>query len=325
MTTTSDRVESTTSARPPVDTPPHSAPSVGVVIATHNRPELMRRALDSVLSQAYDGPIEVALVYDRCEQDMTTDLSDPRRAIRVLDNSRTPGLAGARNTGILALNTELIAFCDDDDIWLPHKLQRQVDRLLIDPDAQFVTTAMLVDYQGCESVRLAGKSQVTITDLARSRMAMLHSSSFVFRRQSMLDQFGLVDETLPRSMAEDWDLLLRAARKHPIEHLDEPLVRIQWGASSYFNEAWRTKNAAALWLLEHHPEMRSDDRAAALQLGKLAFGCATLRQRRTALQHAGRSLQRNWREPRAYLAVLVIFGLSGEWVQKTLNRRGHGV
>lgn len=317
----------TTTSHAPFETdePTSWTPTVGVVIATHNRPQLMRRALQSVLSQSYEGPIEVALVYDDCAEDMTDDRSNPDRIVRVLSNIRTPGLAGARNTGILALRSELVAFCDDDDEWLPDKLQRQIDRLGASPEAHFVTTAMLVDYNGHETVRLADRSRVTLADLTRSRMAMLHSSSFVFRRQSMLDDFGLVDETIPRSMAEDWDLLLRAARQHPIEHLDEPLVRIQWGASSYFNEAWRTKNAAATWLLEHHPEMRGDDQAAALQLGKLAFGCAALHQRRTALHHVRQCLHRNWREPRAYLAVGVILGLSGEWVQKQLNRRGHGV
>lgn len=324
MTTTSDDTRAISPARSMTDEGMRP-PTVGVVIATHNRPQLMRRALQSVLEQSYDGQIEVVLVFDACDEDMTDDRSDPRRTIRVLSNTRTPGLAGARNTGILALNTELVAFCDDDDEWLPGKLQRQVDRLHASSGAQFVTTAMLVDYNGHESVRLAGRNQVTLTELTRSRMAMLHSSSFVFRRRSMLDQFGLVDETIPRSMAEDWDLLLRAARAHPIEHLDEPLVRIQWGATSYFNDAWRNKNAAASWLLEHHPEMRRDDQAAALQFGKLAFGCATLHQRRAAVRHVRRCLHRNWREPRAYLAVAVILGLSGEWVQKTLNRRGHGV
>lgn len=325
MKTTSDGFENATNTSSPMGPLSRPAPSVGVVIATHNRPQLMRRALDSVLTQAYDGPIEVVLVYDRCEQDMTTDLSNPKRTIRVLNNGRTPGLAGARNTGILALSTELVAFCDDDDVWLPQKLSRQIDRLLASPDAQFVTTAMLVDYEGRESVRLAGKDQVTITDLSRSRMAMLHSSSFMFWRQSMLDHFGLVDEDIPHSMAEDWDLLLRAARERPIEHLDEPLVRILWGQTSYFNEAWRSKNAASDWLLEHHPELLRDDRAAALHLGKLAFGHATLRERRAALNHVTQCLRRNYREPRAYIAVAVALGLSGEWVQQTLNRRGHGI
>lgn len=300
-------------------------PSVGVVIATHERPTLMRRALNSVLDQAYNGMIHVVLVFDRSEPDTTLERQDPQRTVRAVRNSRTPGLAGARNTGIMALDTDLVAFCDDDDEWMPGKLLRQVDRLLSAPDAQFVTTSMLVECAGQKTVRTADAGQVTLHDLTRSRMAMLHSSSFVFRRTAMTDGFGLVDEDIPQSMAEDWDLLLRAARECPIEHVDEPLVLIHWGATSYFNQAWASKNAARLWLLEHHPELRRDSKGYALQLGKLAFGHAVLNERRAALATAARAIRHNWHEPRGYLAVAVLSGLSGNWLQQTLNRRGHGI
>lgn len=324
VTTRTASAKPASSSTSPADGRRPEYPSVGVVIATHDRPQLMRRALNSILCQEYPGRLEVAVVFDRSEPDMEDQTARGQR-IRVLVNSRTPGLAGARNTGILAVGTELVAFCDDDDEWLPGKLQQQVNRLLEHPEAQFVTTAMLVDYQGHETVRLAGTERVTLTDLSRSRMAMLHSSSFLFRRRAMLDGFGLVDEAVPESMAEDWDLLLRASRQRPIEHVDEPLVRIQWGASSYFNDAWRTKIRAHRWLLDQHPELSSDSRAAALQNAKLAFGYAAIRQRRAALWHARDSLRRNWREPRAYLALAVTAGVSGQWIQQTLNRHGHGI
>src|SRR4029078_8727362 len=105
--------------------------------------------------------------------------------IMVLANRRTPGLAGARNTGILALDTEYVAFCDDDDQWTPDKLRRQVAALLAEPDAEMATCAMEVEYDGRTIARLAGCSRVTVGELARSRMAMLHSSSFLIRREAL--------------------------------------------------------------------------------------------------------------------------------------------
>ena len=300
-------------------------PDVGVVIATHNRPQLMREALASVRDQDYPGRIRVVLVFDRSEPDLTLEVTDDVRPVEVTTNERTPGLAGARNTGILRLDTPLVAFCDDDDVWLPGKLRAQVERLRSSPDAVCVTTAMRVDYDGRSTVRRADRDTVTMTDLVRSRMAMLHSSSFLFDRPAMVGGFGLVDETLPRSMAEDWDILLRAARHAPIAHVDEPLVGIRWGASSYFNDAWRDKVEARQWLLEHHPEIEADNRGAGLQYGKLAFGHAVLGERREATRWVWRTLRRNPREPRWALALLVTAGLSGEWVQAQLNRRGHGI
>jgi glycosyltransferase involved in cell wall biosynthesis len=285
----------------------------------------VRRALASILDQDYAGSIEVVVVFDRSEPDQSMLRDDEHRRVRVITNNRTPGLAGARNSGVLSLDTELVAFCDDDDVWLPGKARAQVATLSQRPAADFVTTGMRVDCGGRSTVRLAETSTVTMRHLVRSRMAMLHSSSFMFRRNAMLDSFGLVDETIPRSMSEDWDLLLRAARAKDIAHVDEPLVGILWSEGSYFNDAWRDKNAAGIWLLEHHPELSEDRRAAALQYSKLAFGYAAVGERRTACRYAVRALWRNWREPRTPIALAVVAGLPARRVQRELNRRGHGI
>ena len=92
-------------------------------------------------------------------------------------NSRTPGLAGARNTGVLELSTDLVAFCDDDDEWLPGKLRSQVEALAARPEAEFASCGIIVDFAGHSSPRLVGRDEVTHQDLLRSRMAMVHSST----------------------------------------------------------------------------------------------------------------------------------------------------
>src|SRR5690606_16150193 len=101
------------------------APKVSVVMATRDRPQLLRRAVSSVLAQDYDGPIEIVLVYDGTAIDALSDLELPTGCtLRAVGNDRTPGLAGARNTGILTATGSLIALCDDDDEWKPSKLSR---------------------------------------------------------------------------------------------------------------------------------------------------------------------------------------------------------
>lgn len=305
-----------------------SLPSVGVVVPTHNRPALVRRAVDSVLAQDYQGPVKIVVVFDRAAPDHSLADAEGGRTVEVIKNGRTPGLAGARNTGILRLDSELVAFCDDDDTWCSGKLTRQVDLLREHPLTQFVTTAMQVEHADTGSaIRLAGKSTITFNDLIRSRMSMLHSSSFVFRRAAALppDGFGLVDETMPRSMGEDWDLLLRAARRAPIRHVDEPLVRVLWGASSYFSDVWSDKIAANHWLVEHYPELHHDRRTSAMMSGKLAFGHAALGHRRESLHYIVRTLRTRLREPRAALAVLVLAGVPSRFVVAALNKRGHSI
>jgi len=301
-------------------------PSVSVVLPTYQRPGPMREALASVLRQDYPGELEVLVVFDHTAPDPSLEQSGPRHRVRVLTNLRKQGLAGNRNTGILAATSDLVAFLDDDDTWLPGKLTRQVSALLAEPTAQFATTAMQVDYQGTLNERLAGTARVQHRDLLRSRMAMLHSSSFLVWRRALVDEIGLVDESLPKSMAEDWDLLLRASRQRPIVHVDEPLVRITWGSSSYFSGQWEVRNAAQHWLLENYPAITEDRLASGRAYGSLAFGYAAQGERRAAASWAGRAIRANWREPRSYLALLVSARIvRWQWLVRRLNARGRGL
>lgn len=298
-----------------------------MVLPTHNRPELVREAIASVLAQDYAGPIEVLVVFDRSDPDLTLVRADERRSVQVTRNRRTPGLAGARNTGIEESSSDWVAFLDDDDAWTPGKLSAQLDQLARTPGSVFGTTAMVVIWDGREVVRLAATQTIGHEDLLRSRMAMLHSSSFVMRREAVLADgpIGPVDETLPGSMAEDWDLLLRATRNGPIAHVDEPLVRVLWGATSYFNDSWRNKNAAHQWLLEHYPAMRDSRTGYGLMVSKLAFGHAALGERRLAWSRIKEAVRVDWRQPRTLFAIAVLAGIPAERVVRSLNSRGRGI
>jgi len=305
-------------------------PSVGVVVPTKDRPALLGHALAAILAQDYPGELQVVVVDDAGAQypDVAQGdrLGTPRRRTSVVTNSRTPGLAGARNTGIAGLSTDLVAFCDDDDVWAPHKLSAQVAALLSEPEAEMAACAIEVDYAGVRSARRAGRERIEYADLLGSRMSMAHSSTFLLRRDRLLDGIGLLDETIPGSQNEDWDLLLRAARRHPVVMVDEPLVRVLWGQSSYFSRQWQTRVSSLLWMLRRHPEIAGHRIGAARVYGQLAFGYAVLGQRRTSLRWSARSVRRRWREPRGLIAAAVATRLlPAERVMATLHRRGHGI
>jgi glycosyltransferase involved in cell wall biosynthesis len=296
-------------------------PSVGVVIPTRDRPEELRRALTAIGAQDYPGELEVVVVFDGCERNPSLESSN----VRTLENVHAPGLAGARNSGILALGTDLVAFCDDDDEWLPGKLVEQVRRLVTD-GGDFVTCGVLVAYESRSVPRLAGTSVVTHDQLIRSRMSMLHSSTFLIRRGALLQTIGLLDESIPGAQGEDWDLLLRAARLRPILHVDRPLARVFWSSGSYFGRRWDTKIASLRWMLGHHPELAHDPAAAARVYGQLAFSHAARREPRQALAWSARALLRSPREPRGWIAAAVALRLvSSERVLRTLHRRGRGI
>lgn len=295
-------------------------PSVGVVIPTRNRPALLRKAIAAVREQEYPGEITLVVVYDQAEP-------DPQAASTSMVNRRTPGLAGARNTGILALETEYVAFCDDDDRWAPDKLRRQVAALLAEPTAEFATCAIEVEYEGTTTPRLAGLSRVGIDDLARSRMAMLHSSTFLARRSAFDDEaVGLVAEDAPGSQNEDWDLLLRAARRSPIVHLDEPLVRVLWGRTSHYAYEYATKISSLRWMMQRHPEIGGCRPGAARVYGQLACWSAATGNRSQAWHFSKEAVRANWKEPRTAIALAAMTGaVKVENVLSALHKRGRGI
>ena len=99
---------------------------VSIIIPTHNRKEFLIKALDSVLNQTYRN-IEVIII-DDASTDGTGDLilsyNDER--IKYFKNSSNLYAAESRNIGIQNSNGNFIAFLDDDDIWLPEKLEQQI-------------------------------------------------------------------------------------------------------------------------------------------------------------------------------------------------------
>lgn len=300
-------------------------PSVSVVIPAHKRPVELRRAIAAVLVQEYAGSIDVIVVFDRAEPDLSLN-DEGDRPVRVLANERTPGLAGARNTGILASAGELVAFCDDDDEWVPGKLTKQVNVLLGSAGAPLVTSAIVVDYGERSTVRLAGTTRVTHDMLVVSRMSMLHSSTFVFRRSALMGPLGLIDEEIPGSQKEDWDILLRSSALSPVLHVDEPLVRVLWGKSSHFSRNWETKIAASLWILDRHPEVAAHRQGASRIMGQLAFAYASMGRRSDAWRWAARSLRGNPLQWRSWLATgVAVVPRSSELALGTLHRWGRGI
>ncbi|SCE68659.1 Glycosyltransferase involved in cell wall bisynthesis [Micromonospora coriariae] len=302
-------------------------PSVSVVVPTRDRPELLRAAARAILAQEYPGPIEVVVVFDQSTPDESlTGLSAPDRAVRVIRNERTPGLAGARNSGTLAAEGELVAFCDDDDEWLPGKLAAQVDALAADPSAEFVCCGIRVSYDGHTVDRVLEKDRVTLDDLLRDRMTELHPSTFLIRATALRDGFGLVDEEIPGSYAEDYEFLLRAARSAPLINLRTPSVLVRWHKRSYFAQRWDTISEALQWLLRRYPEFAGQPAGEARVTGQIAFARAASGDRRGALRWARRTLRRNPREPRAYLALAVAGRVvRADAVLRTLHKRGRGI
>jgi glycosyltransferase involved in cell wall biosynthesis len=301
-------------------------PVVSVVVATRDRKELLRKTLASIAQQDYPGLVEVLVVHDQSQLDDELVVSGGNRPVRVLSNTRTPGLAGARNTGVLASTADIVAFCDDDDTWLPTKLTAQV-RKLLDDGADVGVSGIVVEYGDHETTRVPQAGDLTLDVLSRRRVTEAHPSTVIVRREAMTGEIGLVDEEIPGSYGEDYDWILRAAGHGRISVLEEATVRVLWSPGhSYYMGRWAMIIEAIDYLLAKHPVLTRNRRGLAWHHGRRAFGHAAMGHRREALRWAARTVRLSPREQRAYLAVLVACGVvSANRVQRLAHQRGKGI
>ncbi|MFE5409676.1 glycosyltransferase family 2 protein [Microbacterium sp. NPDC056569] len=302
------------------------APEVSVVIPTHNRPQLMKLAVESVLSQ--DAPVtgEVIVVFDACSVEVPEVALPTGWTLRGVPNSRTRGLAGARNSGISAARGEYVAFLDDDDVWLPGKLAAQMDRFAASPQAVVVGTAMVVDNGIEDVVRLAPSENLTHEDFLRNRNPGVHSSSLLFRRSDLLGSLGLIDEELPRSYGEDYDILLRASALGAVTVVNQPLVRVLWNGQSYYFGQWASYAEALQYLLRKHGDFATTPGALGRIEAQVAFALASSQQGRDARHWARRAISHDPRQIKAYLATAISLRLlAPAAVTRIAQRFGRGI
>lgn len=299
--------------------------SVSVIIATRDRPELLRRAIAGVAAQRHQSPIEIVLVFDRSEPDHSLERDDDDLRIVVTTNSRTPGLAGARNSGVDKASNAWIALCDDDDEWLPGKLQAQFDALADRPEARAACTGILIRYEGNDIARMPDPARLTFDGFLQDRMTEVHPSSWLVNKATLLGEIGPVDEEIPGSYAEDYDFFLRTARVSPIAVAPQPLVRVWWHGASFFFERWKMIDEALEYLVEKYPEFHRHPDGLARIRGQQAVAKAAMGDRRGAFGVIRETVGLKATEKRLPLALAVAAGLPAETALKAAHRFGKGI
>ena len=280
-------------------------PLVSVVVPTRDRPALLKRAVAAVLGQDYPGEIECIVVFDQSPPEPPEGLTvAPGRSLRAVDNQRTPGLAGARNTGITAARGQLVAYCDDDDEWLSGKLSAQVSDLASEPGASVATCGITTVSGRRERTRVLSQRSVMHGMLLRSRIMEVHSSTLVIRRD-LFDRVGLVAEDIPGGYGEDYDWLLRASADAPLLVTRRALVRVSLHPGSYFAGHGRTIIEANHYLIRQHPDLAAERTGMARIYGRLAVAEAGLGHGRRACRYALRSLRLRPRQLRAFIALAI--------------------
>lgn len=285
------------------------SPVVSVVIPTHNRATLLKRAVMSVLAQTYER-FEVIIV-DDASTDATTEMiesfSDPR--VRYLRHETNEHASASRNTGSRSASGRYVAYLDDDDEWLPEKLAKQVE--LIDQASNEIGMVYCwLDYRGADG-RVVAKLHPTLRGrvfgdlLDRQRLG--NSSTLLVRRE-VFDAVGGFDEDLPRG--NDGDFMRRVALKYAVDVVPEVLVKVHvdYGAeritSSNEQGIRNAIKSQAVKLTRFKDELPRYRRQTATIHAIMAHHYVELGEWRQAVKHYFLALRWHWGSGLVYFNML---------------------
>lgn len=195
---------------------------VTAIITTRNRINLLKRAINSVLAQTYPN-IEIIVVDDGSDDGTSAYCKDLPITYIYIPKSESKGGNYARNQGIIAAQGEYIAFLDDDDYWLPEKIEKQV---------------YLLENKGCELVycgrkmEIVTKKGIKYTDLLPDSLlqgnmqkkilfSICCTTSTILVKKSALTEVGLFDEKL--GFWQEYELTIRLAQRKPFYYVNDPL------------------------------------------------------------------------------------------------------
>lgn len=232
-------------------------PLVSVILPTHERPEYLRRAVESVLAQTYDC-LELIVVDDHSStpaHQVLADVSfDSLVDVRHVRHSENRGANAARNNGIRAATGTYIAFLDDDDLWEPEKIERQVECFEdAGPDVGVVYTG--VKYIGPNGTGLFVQTPTARGDVTEDILVGKSIAEFsaVMVRSDVIPTARLLDERFPSWQDREW--YVRLSKHCRFEPVPEPLMIRQMGHGDQINTDFEAKRDVSypLFLEKHRP------------------------------------------------------------------------
>jgi glycosyltransferase involved in cell wall biosynthesis len=297
-----------------------SVPAVTVVIPTHNRAALVGRAIRSVLAQR-DVSVDLIVVDDGSRDDtpaVLAAITDPR--LTVIRHDAALGVAETRNDGIARAVAPWVAFLDDDDLWAPTKLARQVAAIEGDPFARWACTGAMIVTPELRLLR--GERPPDPGPAADHLLRYNHipgGASGVLAATALVREVGAFDPQLA-SMA-DWDLWVRLGLASPLATVDAPLVA--YVEHHGMSQQSRTLDAELDVFVRKHAAERSrrglgfDDAWWERYFGELD---ARAGRRHEAVTHFLRAARRGDARALAH-AALTPFGVGLAWKDRRAARR----
>ncbi len=277
---------------------------VSVVIPTRDRREFVQEAVASVLGQTHRD-LELVVV-DNGSSDGTAAalrrrFSDSR--LRVVEQDHL-GVSAARNRGVRETSGEWVAFLDSDDLWLPAKLERQLEALKLRPEHPACYTEEIWYRNGrrVNPRRIHAKYSGWIFE--RCLPLCIISPSSILMRREVFEDLGGFDESLPA--CEDYDLWLRLAARHPVLLVEEPLIVKRNGHEGQLSQALPALDrfrVRALWKAAYDPSVPDPLRRRALEMLALKARIVAQGARKRGCGERARSFEHSVQEAERWMTA----------------------
>ncbi len=196
---------------------------ISVVITTHNRKNIVKRAIKSVLNQIYEN-IECIVIDDKSTdgtEKIIKNIEDKRVKYIYIPEEESKGGNYARNVGIKVAQGKYIAFLDDDDLWLPEKVLLQLEEFERKPDVKMVYCRRYFCYK--EKYCWLDSNDIfvgNVSELVFKRI-ITSTSTMMFDREALIS-IGGFDEKL--RFWQETELMMRFSQKYLIGYVDKPLI-----------------------------------------------------------------------------------------------------
>ena len=240
----------------------HDRQSVCVVIPTYNYGRFIAEAIESVLGQTLP-PQEIVVVDDGSNDDTAAVVKIFGERVRYV-RQENRGVSEARNRGVAATTSDLIAFLDADDTWEPTKLEKQATRFAADELIGLVHCGMReFDSVSGETIALhldGGEDGIAENLLLWEGPVVVGPGGTIMVRRKAYEEAGGFDVRM--KCGEDWDLCYRIARRYKVGFVAEPLVNyrshgaaahrnvgnMERGMGMFYEKAFATDDSAVLRL-----------------------------------------------------------------------------
>jgi len=224
-------------------------PIVSAIVPSYNGAAYIRDCLRSVREQSFQ-ELEIVVVDDGSDDDTRSIVAgeaarDPR--VRLVEHEGNRGIAAARNTGIRESSGMYVGFLDQDDLWLPGKLDEQLKVFAESPDTveAVFSDALMIDDDG-RSLGPCHREHIPrdVNSMsARERLEAFFLHNFIpiialLVRRTCLDRIGLFDETI-RSGVDDFELCVRLVGHAETQYIGRPVAAHRVHRSNYSSDTAR--------------------------------------------------------------------------------------